>query len=82
MTHPARSALFVSFVITEMLESRFNTGQRSNLYYWRDRSGNEIDVIIDEGLQLFPVEIKSARPLLKRSGGIVVRSWQDVQGLP
>jgi len=29
-----------------------------NLYYWRDKTGHEIDVIIDEGKKITPVETK------------------------
>ena len=29
------------------------------LYFWRDRTGLEVDVIIDAGKTLIPVEIKS-----------------------
>ncbi|MFQ5676044.1 MAG: ATP-binding protein, partial [bacterium] len=61
--HPARGALFENFIINELLKSRFNAGQRSNLYYWRDRSGNEVDVLIDEGVKLTPVEIKSGQTI-------------------
>lgn len=39
---------------------------QSNLYYWRDNTGNEIDVIIDEGLDLLPVEIKAGKTMNKR----------------
>ena len=62
-THPARGALFENFVITEMLKNRYNAGQPSNLYYWRDRSGNEVDVLIDEGVTQTPVEIKSGQTI-------------------
>lgn len=58
--HPIKGALFENFIITELLKNRFNRGERSNLYYWRDSVGNEMDVLIDEGLNLIPVEIKSA----------------------
>ena len=58
--HPIKGALFENFIITELLKNRFNQGERSNLYYWRDRSGNEMDILIDEGLNLTPVEIKSS----------------------
>lgn len=58
--HPFRGALFENFIITELMKNRFNRGERSNLYYWRDSSGNEMDVLIDEGLVLKPIEIKSS----------------------
>lgn len=62
-THPARGALFENFLVNELIKNRFNAGKRSNLYFWRDQSGNEIDVVIDEGLKLMPVEIKSGQTI-------------------
>lgn len=84
--HPARGALFENFIIAELLKNRFNAGQRSNLYYWRDQSGNELDVLIDEGIELIAVEIKSGQTitpeyfkglaywekLTGKSGGLVI----------
>ncbi|NOS94101.1 MAG: ATP-binding protein [Cyclobacteriaceae bacterium] len=63
INHGYRGALFENFIIVEMLKNRFNKGQRSNLFYWRDSSGNEIDVLIDQGSTQIPVEIKSAATL-------------------
>jgi predicted AAA+ superfamily ATPase len=59
-THPLRGALFENIIILELLKKRFNKGQRSNLFYWRDRTGNEIDILIDQSSQVIPVEIKTA----------------------
>jgi len=44
-----------------MLKARYNAGLESNLYFGRDRSGNEIDVLIEEGNKLSPVEIKAGQ---------------------
>lgn len=65
LTHPARGALFENLMINELTKNRFNAGKRSNLYFWRDQSGNEIDVLIDEGLELIPVEIKSGQTITR-----------------
>lgn len=59
-THPLRGALFENLIILELLKTRFNNGQRSNLFYWRDRTGNEIDVLLDQSSQVVPIEIKTA----------------------
>lgn len=59
--HPLRGALFESFVITELLKARLNEGKQSNLYFWRDKSGHEIDCLIDESKRLVPIEIKSGK---------------------
>ncbi len=59
-THPLRGALFENLIVLELLKARFNNGQRSNLFYWRDRTGNEIDVLLDQSAQVVPVEIKTS----------------------
>ena len=58
-THPQRGALFENWVLSEMVKARFNLGLPSNLYFWRDRAGHEVDVLIETAAELVPVEIKS-----------------------
>lgn len=60
-THPQRGALFETWVVGELLKIRYNRGLESNLYFWRDRSGNEVDVLIERGNKLAPVEIKAGQ---------------------
>ncbi|MEQ1624909.1 MAG: DUF4143 domain-containing protein, partial [Sediminibacterium sp.] len=50
-------------VIVELLKNRFNQGKSNNLFFWRDNNGNEVDVIIENGVQLFPIEIKSGQTI-------------------
>lgn len=60
-THPLRGELFENWVISELHKRYHNSGMEPNLYFWRDRTGNEVDVIIDkEGVQI-PVEVKSGK---------------------
>jgi len=59
-THPLRGNIFESLIIADMYKQFCNKGMRSPLYFWRDLNGrHEIDCIIDRGLNLVPVEIKS-----------------------
>ncbi len=58
-THSARGALFESMVVAEWLKHRYNQGLPGNAYFWRDNVGNEIDLVIENGQKLQPVEIKS-----------------------
>jgi uncharacterized protein len=59
--HPARGALFENLVITEAMKQRFNQGLTSNLYFWRDNIGDEVDLVLEESSKLQPIEIKSAQ---------------------
>lgn len=58
--HPMRGALFENMIIVEYLKDRFNAGRVSNLYFWRDNVGLEVDLLLDEPEGLLPVEIKSS----------------------
>lgn len=62
-THSMRGPLFESFVVSEFLKSRYNQGMPSYLYFWRDRSGNEVDLLLEQGEKLKPIEIKSGGTL-------------------
>ncbi|HNY02187.1 MAG TPA: ATP-binding protein [Bacteroidales bacterium] len=59
--HFARGMLFENLVIADMIKSGIHAGIRSDFYFWRDNSGNEVDLIIDEGMRRKAVEIKSSR---------------------
>ncbi len=59
--HPLRGAIFENMVITELVKKCLNAGEDVNLSYWRDKTGREVDVIVDEGLNLLPIEIKSGQ---------------------
>ncbi len=63
VSHPLRGALFETMVITEFVKFRMNKAMPVNLYYWRDKTGHEIDLIIDTGGQLLPIEIKSGKTI-------------------
>jgi hypothetical protein len=61
LQHPLRGALFETWVVGELLKGRLNVGKPPNLYFWRDRTGHEVDVLIEDGATLRPVEIKSGQ---------------------
>jgi predicted AAA+ superfamily ATPase len=57
--HPLRGNIFENYIINELIKERFNNGLRSNLFFWRDNKGTEIDVMAQEGNRLLATEIKS-----------------------
>ncbi|MGZ5444721.1 MAG: ATP-binding protein [Thermoanaerobaculia bacterium] len=62
-THPLRGPLFENLAIAEVMKYRYNTVRRSNLFFYRDSSGLEIDLIYPLGNHLLPVEIKAGQTL-------------------
>ncbi|MHB8090053.1 MAG: ATP-binding protein [Syntrophales bacterium] len=61
--HAQRGAIFETFIIAEFLKNRFNQGLPSNLYYWRDSKGLEIDLLLEDGEKLHAIEIKSGQTI-------------------
>lgn len=62
-THPLRGALFENHVISETAKAYLHHRCIPPLYFWRDRTGHEIDLIIDADGRLYPVEIKSGQTI-------------------
>ena len=56
-------AMLETYVITEIVKSYLHNGLPANIYFYRDRDKNEIDLLIARNGLLYPVEIKrSASP--------------------
>ncbi|MBT9134304.1 MAG: hypothetical protein DDT39_01265 [Firmicutes bacterium] len=54
-------SIFETFVFTEVLKSYYNDGvAKPPLYYYRDTDKNEIDLLIEHGDTLHPIEIKTS----------------------
>jgi uncharacterized protein len=77
--HMHRGSLFECFFISEILKTRYNNGLPSNLFFWRDRSGNEVDLLIDNGISLQPIEIKSGSTL-NRDFFKSLKKWNKIAG--
>jgi uncharacterized protein len=57
--HAMRGPLFETWIYSELIKAAFNRGDRPRLYFWRDRTGLEIDFLVDQGARLVPIEAKS-----------------------
>lgn len=74
-THSARGALFETWVISELIKKRLNAGRPPDLYFWRDSTGNEVDVLFEMGERLNPIEIKSGCTFVSEwANGL--KTWQ------
>jgi uncharacterized protein len=56
--HPLKGSLFENFVVAELLKARTNQGKNSNIYFFRDNVGNEVDALLENGTSIKPVEVK------------------------
>lgn len=71
--------IFESFVFAEVLKSYYNDGiAKPPLYYYRDKDKNEIDLLIEDGDTLYPVEIKTTSDPAKS----MVRAFQCLARIP
>ncbi len=86
-SHYLRGNIFETFIVAEHIKQRFHAGGRSNAFFWRDNTGHEVDMLIEEGDTFRAVEIKSGETLApdffkglnffrKISGQVI--GWKDM----
>lgn len=78
--HPLRGSLFENMIIADLYKQYANMGRRPPLYFWRDQNGRlEVDCIVDHGIALTPIEIKSGQTLNPNFfDGI--KAWSELTG--
>ncbi len=57
--HPMRGALFENMLVAEYLKYLRHHGVANAMHFWRDNTGNEIDLLVERAGALWPVEMKS-----------------------
>jgi hypothetical protein len=62
-SHYLRGNIFETFVVAEYIKQRYHAGVRSNAYFWRDNTGHEIDLLLEDAGSYRAVEIKSGETL-------------------
>lgn len=58
---PFAGALFETWIVGELRKLWLVRGERPPIHFWRDSRGLEVDLLIEDGLLLWPVEIKSGQ---------------------
>lgn len=71
-------AIFENWIAAEVLKNRANLGNRSPLYYLRDRTGNEVDLLFENDGVMRGFEIKSATKVKDEMFKSIV-FWQRMQ---
>lgn len=62
-THYLRGSIFESFIIGEYIKVRYHQGLSSNVFFWRDNTGHEIDLLLEDGSKMKAIEIKSGETI-------------------
>lgn len=62
LIHSSRGSFFETLMITEFLKYAFHTRKQFEGYFWRDREGHEVDLIINLSVPI-AIEIKASTTL-------------------
>ena len=62
-THPLRGAIVENLVISELLKVWRHNGERPRIYFWKDRTGREVDALLDFPGARVPLEAKAGETL-------------------
>ncbi len=76
--HPQYGAIFENWVITEIKKNRFNQGILDPMYFFRNATGNEVDLVVNKNDELFGVEIKAGKKI-DSTGLKSLNYWQKLQ---
>lgn len=58
---PMAGPLWENYVVSETIKTYYNFGKRLNIFYLRTHNNLEIDLIVENNQQLFPIEIKLSK---------------------
>lgn len=63
-THPLMGSIFESWVAMEGLKQRYARGLQADLYHYRDRKGEEVDLVLERGDVTVAIEVKAGQTLV------------------
>lgn len=61
--HAAKGPLFENLIVSELLKDRFNRGESDTLFYWRDKTGHEVDILAENDGKLTAIELKAGETI-------------------
>jgi hypothetical protein len=76
---PMGGAIFETAVLNEIVKTIAGRGEEPRVYFWRTSAGVEVDLLVETGSMLVPIEVKlSSTPLPTMAAGI--RTLRDDLG--
>jgi predicted AAA+ superfamily ATPase len=76
---PMGGSLMETVVLMEVVKTLVNRGEEAAVYFWRTSAGSEVDIVVEHGGQLVPIEVKlssTARPAMANE----IRAFQSEFG--
>jgi uncharacterized protein len=55
---PLGGAIFETAVLMEIVKRYLNRGEEPQVYFWRTSAGDEVDIVVNAGGTLIPIEVK------------------------
>ncbi len=62
-----RGAVFETFVVAEVIKNFLHRGETPALWFWRDVAGHEVDLLVEVGGELLPIEVKAGQTVASDS---------------
>lgn len=76
---PLGGAIFETAVLLDIVKTFVNRGEEPRIYFWRTSTGVEVDLVVETGGRLIPIEVKlSSTPRPAMANGI--RAFQNDLG--
>jgi hypothetical protein len=71
MAGPMGGAIMETAVVSEIVRTLTHAGREPQIYFWRTSTGTEVDLVVDTGTELIPIEVKlSTTPNRNMAKGI------------
>lgn len=68
-------------MVCDLWKTLLNRGEENPLFFWRDNTGNELDLIWEKGNELIPIDIKSGKTIIPDFFKNL-RYWEKLSGNP
>jgi predicted AAA+ superfamily ATPase len=75
----SKGALFENLMINEFMKNRLNNGLTPRLYFWQNKTKQEVDMIVEQGGDLNAYEIKSSMTMNNQHFSNL-KYWQNISG--
>jgi predicted AAA+ superfamily ATPase len=60
MRGPMAGAIVETAAVTELLKTYLHRGDEPRLWFWRTARGAEVDIVVEDQMELHPIEVKAA----------------------